>query len=116
MLPTSGIPVSASFQEYQESAKQTAGSSIDFLYHGYAICGEAGEVAEILKKYHYTGARLFKGKDFDSAMKEEIGDVLWGLANCCNYFGWSLSDIAQQNTEKLAKRFPDGNKNDGGIR
>ena len=42
-------------------------------------------------------------KDADE-VKKELGDVLWYLANLANDLGYSLSEIAENNIEKLESR------------
>ena len=70
---------------------------------GLGLCGEAGEVADIIKK-HLAGA-----KEIDTAhLKEELGDVLWYLAEACDCFGFTLEDVARANIEKLSKRHLNG--------
>lgn len=70
---------------------------------GLGLAGEAGEVADIIKK-HLAGA-----KPFDPAhLKEELGDVLWYIAEACDCFGFSMQEVAQANIEKLKKRHPNG--------
>ncbi len=42
----------------------------------------------------------------DTALRLEIGDVLWGLAELCDVYGWQLEDIAKANIQKLRTRYP----------
>ena len=70
---------------------------------GLGLAGEAGEVADIIKK-HLAGAKLI---DFEH-LKEELGDVLWYIAEACDCFGFSMQEVAQKNIEKLKKRPPNG--------
>ena len=37
-------------------------------------------------------------------MCEELGDVLWFVAECCTVLGISMNDVAEQNIKKLADR------------
>ena len=70
---------------------------------GLGLTGEAGEVADIIKK-HFAGA-----KELDlNHLKEELGDVLWYIAEACDCFGFTLEDVANNNLEKLKKRHPNG--------
>lgn len=65
--------------------------------------GEAGEIADMYKKY------LFHGHSADTAkLEKELGDVLWYVACGCVALNVSLSDIARKNIEKLRARYPDG--------
>jgi NTP pyrophosphatase (non-canonical NTP hydrolase) len=75
------------------------------------ITGEAGEVADLLKK------QLFHGKAENAdALCEELGDVLWYVANLARLHGLSLSEVAAFNLRKLRKRYPDGFVLGGGVR
>ena len=61
--------------EYQQAAQRTASTKTtdDKILNGImGMCGEIGEVADILKKY------LFQGHEFDrEKMIKECGDVIW---------------------------------------
>ncbi len=67
------------------------------------LCGESGEVIDILKKHLSQGHELNKEK-----MAEELGDVAWYLAETAYALGYDLEDILQRNIDKLQKRYPDG--------
>ena len=73
------------------------------LYAAIGICGEAGEVSELIKKYAYHGHAI----DTEH-LARELGDVLWYVTYMAHLFGYSLGDIMVMNQEKLAKRYPDG--------
>lgn len=65
------------------------------------ITGEAGEIAEKVKKY-------LRG-DYDlnilkAEIMEEVGDELWYLSEFLSVFNLKLSDIAERNLDKLADR------------
>lgn len=72
---------------------------------GLGIAGEAGEVADILKK-HYG-----HGKPFDRAhFIQELGDVLWYVTALAYSVGSDLEEVARVNDAKLRARYPDGFK------
>ena len=73
------------------------------LYAAIGICGEAGEVSELVKKYAYHGHTI----DNDH-LARELGDVLWYVSYMAHLFGYPLGKIMAMNQEKLAKRYPDG--------
>jgi NTP pyrophosphatase (non-canonical NTP hydrolase) len=57
------------------------------------------------------------GKPIDPAtMQDELGDVLWYLADIASHLGLSLDDIAAGNIDKLHRRYPDGFVVGGGVR
>ena len=66
------------------------------------ITGEAGDVASCVKKTYAHN------KDVKDGIKENIGDMMWYTAMVCNFYGWNLQEILEQNIEKLKKRFPNG--------
>lgn len=76
---------------------------LNVLYAAIGMCGEAGEVSELVKKYEYHGHAV----DTEH-LARELGDVLWYVSYMANLFGYSLSKIMAMNQEKLAKRYPDG--------
>ena len=91
---------------------------LNVLYAAIGMCGEAGEVSELVKKYEYHGHAI----DTEH-LARELGDVLWYVAYMADLFGYSLGKIMAINQEKLAKRYPDGkfdadrsrNREDGDI-
>lgn len=93
--------------EYQKRALTTVISSDDefkdLLHWVLGINGEAGEVAEKIKKI----IRDKNGEVSDADKTElakEIGDVLWYLAVFAHHLGVSFDDVAQQNLDKLQSR------------
>jgi len=93
---------------YQDLAlttwKRTPGDQVDDLaYLALGLNGEAGEVAEHIKK------RLRHGKEIDrDAIKHELGDLLWYAAVMAHELGFSLEDVAADNIAKLRARYPGG--------
>ena len=77
------------------------------IYPTLGLVGEAGEVAEKVKKVLRD-----KNGNFDiestEAIKKELGDVLWYLSNLCSEFNFSLNDVAMLNLEKLELRASSG--------
>jgi len=94
------------FEEYQSEASQTAlypNRLKNLEYPTLGLTGEAGEVANIVKKIQ----RDFGGQITDEIrgkLKDELGDVLWYISACADELGLTLAEIAQYNVEKLAKR------------
>lgn len=93
--------------EYQHLAQRTAGLTVTKsakLENGIlGMCGESGECADILKKYFYQGHELDRDK-----LMDEVGDVLWYVAETAAGLGLTLEKIAEHNISKLMKRYPDG--------
>lgn len=67
------------------------------------LVGEAGEVAEIIKKYLGHGHPLV-----EEQLALELGDVLWYLTALADLLDISLHDIANANVAKLDARYPEG--------
>ena len=96
--------------EYQELSKRTMPVHENPIEKQHAatnyalgLCGEAGEVADIIKKnvYHLHNASV-------EDIKKEIGDTLHYLSGLATIFGFTLEEVATGNIEKLRKRYPDG--------
>lgn len=95
------------FNDYQQKALRTVISEgnefNDLLHWVLGINGEAGEIAEKVKKI----IRDKSGKVSDDDKQElgrEIGDVLWYLAVFAHHLGIKFEDIADENLKKLADR------------
>lgn len=92
--------------EYQKEALRTAGTTDpkSLLLNGaMGLCGETGEVIDLLKKH------LFQGHDLDRYhVAKELGDVAWYLAVTAYALGYDLETVLQLNIEKLVLRYPDG--------
>lgn len=94
------------FTEYQKFAQRTSNTKNyrDKINNGVmGLNGEAGECIDIVKKWTYQGHSL----DVDNFI-EELGDVLWYIAECATGLGYNLDDIATRNIDKLKKRYPKG--------
>jgi len=89
-----------SFSEYQEETKKTAvyPEETPLQYLALGITGEAGEISEKIKKKERDG------KLDEEELAKEIGDVLWYLAQLASELDKDLSEVAQQNIEKLQDR------------
>ena len=94
--------------EYQTAALRTAQTdkflASDLLINAaLGLCGESGEVADIVKKFRFQGHDL----DFEHIAKE-LGDISWYLAVGAYAIGYDLETILQMNVDKLKARYPDG--------
>jgi NTP pyrophosphatase (non-canonical NTP hydrolase) len=92
------------FNEYQNMAKSTAiyDKKHQILYPALGLAGEAGEVANKVKKLIRDGYE--KNKDYRTEISAELGDVLWYIAVLASDIGIKLSDIATNNVIKLKDR------------
>ena len=94
------------FNTYQKKARLTAqypNLGSNNIYPTLGLVGEAGEVAEKVKKVIRDKNGLFDEESI-VGIKKELGDVLWYLSNLCTEFGFSFDDVALQNLEKLKLR------------
>ena len=101
--------------EYQTAALRTAQTdkltaNELLLNSALGLCGESGEVADLLKKYHFQGHDL----DLDHIAKE-LGDVAWYLAVGAYAIGLDLESIFRMNKEKLEARYPNGFSTDRSL-
>lgn len=95
--------------DYQKAALATAIYPNDgtVSYLALAISGEAGELADKVKKVLRDKNGIFSEAD-KKALALELGDVMWYVANLSEVLGYPLSDIAQMNIEKIAGRVKRG--------
>jgi NTP pyrophosphatase (non-canonical NTP hydrolase) len=98
------------FSEYQTQSRKTArypAIGHPVVYPTLGLSNEAGEVAGKIKK-------IFRDKDGVigaaecEALKGELGDVLWYLAQVCTELEISLDEVAEHNLEKLFSRLERG--------
>ena len=93
--------------EYQKQAMRTLNPELDkkdVLINGVmGLCGESGEVIDIVKKHLAQGHSLDRDK-----MIKELGDVAWYLAETAWALDISLEQILRGNLEKLRNRYPNG--------
>jgi len=92
--------------EYQSRSRTTAvypQAGTNLLYPTLGLCGEAGEVAEKIKKMVRDDGGLLTDER-RSALAKELGDVLWYLAQIATEAELELDAIAVANIEKLSSR------------
>src|SRR4051812_40149091 len=90
--------------DYQQKALTTAiDSGHELMQRALGICGEAGEIAEKLKKWHRDQGADVKLLDKEG-LAAELGDLLWYVATLADHLGYKLGDIAEDNLQKLASR------------
>jgi len=94
------------FEEYQKLSRKTAiypNRGKNFVYPTLGLVGEAGEVAEKVKKIIRDNNSLVDKERKEDLMKE-LGDVLWYMAQIASELDLSLDKIASFNIEKLESR------------
>jgi len=90
---------------YQKVAKTTAIYPREqaIIYPTLGLTGEAGEVANKVKKIYRDGTNKIN-ENIVEEISAEIGDVLWYVAVLADDIGCKLSDIANNNLLKLENR------------
>jgi NTP pyrophosphatase (non-canonical NTP hydrolase) len=98
------------FTEYQARSRKTAkypAIGHPVIYPTLGLVNEAGEVAGKIKK-------VFRDKDGQiseetrQALKAELGDVLWYIAQVATELNLSMDEIAEHNIAKLYDRLERG--------
>ena len=74
------------------------------LYAALELAGEAGEVADQLKKALRKGSVQELSNEDDTKLILELGDVLWSLVSMCHLMHITLDGVAHFNQEKLKAR------------
>jgi NTP pyrophosphatase (non-canonical NTP hydrolase) len=103
------------FNTYQQQAATTAiyPESAKYVYPTLGLCGEAGEVAEKIKKVIRDNGGVFTEEKKKEIIKE-VGDVLWYIAALLSDLGVTMDEAAVGNLEKLFSRKERGVLNGNG--
>lgn len=107
------------FDIYQHESRKTWNlipMNHPIVYPTMGLVNEAGEVAGKVKKiFRDRGGRISPADR--EALKGELGDVLWYLAQICTELDLSLQEVAEANLAKLFSRLERGQiKGDGDQR
>ena len=93
--------------EYQVLAMKTLNKDLDerevLINWVMGLCGESGEVIDLVKKHISQGHPLNKDK-----IVEELGDVLWYIAELATILNVTIEDIMKYNINKLSQRYEGG--------
>ena len=93
--------------EYQKRAMRTSRSDMSQEEHVLnamlGLAGEAGECCDLVKKHNYQD-----GRNIYNDLIDELGDVLWYVAEAANALDITLESVALHNINKLKKRYPYG--------
>lgn len=97
------------FDEYQKAAHATAiyPSEVALAYVTMGLVGEAGEIANKVKKVYRDGDSDVRAEFTargDESLAKELGDVLWYCAELATVIGVNLGDVAANNIAKLQSR------------
>lgn len=95
------------FKEYIQLAQRTSATrnaqpGAKLMHGTIGIATESGEILDIAKKYQ------FYNKPVDIVnLKEELGDLLWYLAELISAYDLDINEIMDINIKKLAVRYPE---------
>ena len=98
------------FEEYQKLSRKTAlypNAGSNFVYPTLGLAGEAGEVAEKIKKV-IRDKNSVVSEETKIEIAKELGDVLWYATQIATELGLSLDSIADSNIKKLYSRLDRG--------
>lgn len=97
--------------DYQNQAEKTAiyptGTFLGIAYVALGLAGEAGEVANKVKKVIRDSNNEITS-EIEQAILQEAGDCLWYIAMLAKEFNYTLDDLANLNLAKLNKRKQEG--------
>ena len=94
------------FNRYQELSRKTwrlVHTDHPIVYPTLGLVNEAGEVAGKIKKI-FRDRNGAPSEEDRQALKSELGDVLWYLAQICTELDLTLEEVAAYNLEKLFDR------------
>jgi NTP pyrophosphatase (non-canonical NTP hydrolase) len=107
-------------EEYQNKSVRTMPKEIQAPYDLFksalvsnmifGLNGEVGEVTDILKKHLFHGHILS-----EEHLKEELGDVMFYIVNLATLYDIDMSEVLQNNVDKLLKRYPNGFNSEDSI-
>ena len=100
------MEMTMTMNEYQRGALETAiyPRQYKIIYPALGLNGEAGEVAEKVKKIMRGDDHGVLTTEKRKEIAKELGDVLWYVAVLANEIGFSLTEVAQMNYDKLKSR------------
>ena len=98
------------FNLYQQESRKTwhlVEMNHPIVYPTLGLTNEVGELAGKIKKIFRDRAGQISEADRE-ALKYELGDVLWYLAQICTELDLTLAEVAQANLDKLFSRLERG--------
>ena len=91
--------------DYQQQSRQTArypDAGNNLIYPTLGLTGEAGEVADKVKKLIRDREGVVDER-FTEDVALELGDVLWYVAQLATELGLSLEEVASANLSKIGR-------------
>jgi NTP pyrophosphatase (non-canonical NTP hydrolase) len=108
-VAVAGIEMKKGVYTYREAVLRTCPKSDtqprteQLALGALGLSGEAGEVADLIKKHLFHG----KAMPTDTLIKE-LGDVRWYLEYLLIVNSLTMEEVEAANVEKLRKRYPNG--------
>lgn len=102
MAPTKGWLHLDTYQNAVTQGSIEKPDSDSFIVAVLGCAGEAGEIADLVKKSYHRGGDLDRGR-----VVEELGDLLWYVTRLASLLDCRLEEVAYSNMRKLADRHPD---------
>ena len=100
------------YSKFVDKYFKKADKPIETLAHAaLGLCGEAGEVTDMIKKAWIYGKIINRDE-----MIKELGDVFFYYQAMMNHFGVTLEQVIQANTDKIQKRYPEGYSDESAIK
>ncbi len=94
------------FTEYQKKSQETAvypNKGNNYIYPTLGLVGEAGEIANKVKKVDRDDSGKMTQERREN-IKKELGDVLWYVAQLATELGLELDEVAEINLARLNSR------------
>ena len=91
---------------YQDKSRETAcypNAGKNAIYQTLGLAGEAGEVADKVKKVLRDNNGDFNEEE-KAKIKLELGDVLWYVSQLSSELGFDLENVAKANLKKLSSQ------------
>ena len=109
-LPENKMQEIDSFTTYQRESRKTwrlIHTDHPIVYPTLGLANEVGELTGKIKKiFRDKGGQI--SADDREALKGELGDVLWYLAQICTELDLTLEEVAAANLSKLLSRLERG--------
>ena len=107
---TSFLGLQMPFERMTNEDLEHAENRASMIMAALGLAGEAGEVADLMKK-----AVFHKHKYNPDKLHEELGDVQWYVARFASAAKFNLNDIMKKNIEKLQARYKGGFSHEASI-
>lgn len=93
----------AEYVKFVLSKLSPEGAKEPVINAALGIAGEAGEIADIVKKAHFHGHRVATEQLLD-----EVGDLMYYVFLLLTCLNSDLYTVLNMNMDKLNKRYPEG--------